>query len=208
MKFYLTLIVLLVGTVGCMNVSERTVKFDKDGKPTEYTEYVKKERFADKNISALTEVEAFKVTTSPDASGNMLPQVSFGWFWTLVLDEILAPGKEIFFCKTNSHWFVNNNSGVTMLYIKNGSDKNQEVKINSKPKTYIDTPLIKFGSSTNKTDVKITPGAKPGKLTIRSTAVGGNEMKISFPKPQEYDALKFSMPDVHIPKLPSNNKSK
>ncbi len=164
-----------------MSVNENTYTFDDEGKIKTLTTYSKESKFIDKNVAIMTEVEAFKVTTSPDASGSMLPQVSFGWFWTLFIDVVVAADNEIFFCKTNSHWFVGNTSGMTMFYMKNNSNKDQRVKIKSIPKMFIDTPLMKFGNSTNKTDVDISPGGDPDDFVIKSNATDGNTLSIKLP---------------------------
>lgn len=185
------MLVACISFAGCRNFSTYNETLDKDGKVVSKSSVEYRSKFTDKNVAIISEVEAFKVTTSTDtSSGNMFPQVAFGWFWLALLELNVTSGGELFFYKENSHWMVDNTSGRTMLYIKNTTDVDQNVKVESKPKLFIATPFFSFGTGTNKTKVEITPGkATPKKPVVISEATGGNTMTVIQKEPEKKEAL-------------------
>lgn len=184
MKYvYLMLLLTFSLMVGCRNYSTVTETYGGEGNLATRSTIEYKSKFTEKNVAVLTEVEAFKVTTSPDASGSILPQISFGWFWTALITMNVETNGELLFLKCNSHWFVDNTSGVTMLYIRNNTKVTQQVELKSKPKLLIDLPFVRFGAGPNLTEVHITPmDGESESPTTQATVSGGNEIIIKPPK--------------------------
>ena len=175
MRFTIIIGLLAVILAGCRNFSSMTETYDNTGKVASRTLTEYKSKFTKKDVGIMTEVEAFKVTTSPDvSSGTVLPTVSLGWFWSVLLDLNMKDKEEMLFVKTNTHWFVNNTSGITMLYIKNNTGKKQNVKIKSKPKFFIDLPMLKFGLPGNDTTVNIPRKSDKDMVPIVKTMTSGD----------------------------------
>ena len=168
----------LLSIVGCRNLSTYDIKYDKSGKVVSAKGTLYESKFTHKNVNIITDCTVFKVTTGAQAD-SAIPSVSMGWFWTALLELGLYSDGELCFYKKTYNLISDKPAGETFLYIRNGTKTKQNIKVESRPRYFLDLPFFKIGVGPNKTKVIITPDKKNSKPPyILTKTTGGNEIEV------------------------------
>ena len=157
MKKYVLLCMLVMLVSGCRNFYQ----YQKDGEI--FTAYQSK--FTNKSVNVITECETARATTGFTAD-SPVPNVSFGWWWTALLETNLQPGGKLIFYKESHSMFTNTITGTTFLYVENNSKKIKNIQINSFPRYFMDMLFLRIGLGKNITTVKITDKLKNTKVKV------------------------------------------
>ena len=139
---------LLCCVVGCRNLY--VIEKPNGVKITAY-----QSKLTNKSVNIISEVQAIKVSTGMSAE-SPIPNVSLGWWWIALLEANLESGGRLIFYKRSQSMFSKTITGTTFLYIENDTKTTKKVKVESKPKYFLDLPMIKIGIGDNITKINIS----------------------------------------------------